>query len=349
MPPGRLRRLQGFQVPDERPLAGRLTGTVYVVAAVSVTALLSLPHVEVHARWLVIAIAALAGGWGVVSLTLVDWSRVPGWGVHASTLAGLGAALAITVLTGGAGSSSRFLLLLPLVFSAAFFPPREAWVYYWIVAVAWASPLLYDDDALATDLLAELLIVIPVFFLISFLMIEGKRQMVGLRGHAHELARRDPLTGLANRRALTEALARHERGRRAVDRAGLLVLDVDDFKTVNTAHGHPGGDRALIAVASALRSAAREVDLPARLGGDEFALIVREADHAGMEALAARVLAAVRTADTGLPGVRLAASVGWAVCPGDAVGADALLAAADRALLAVKATGKNAALAAAYA
>jgi diguanylate cyclase (GGDEF)-like protein len=289
-----------------------------------------------------------AAAWGVACLTVIDWTRFPGWAVHASTLAGLTAATAITGLTGGSGSSARFLLLLPLVFPAAFFPPREAWPYYVLVVAAWSSPLLYDRDALDSDLLAEMLVVVPVFFLISFLMIEGKRQMVSLRGRADELARLDPLTGLANRRALTELLARHVGGRRATDRGGLLVLDVDDFKTVNTEHGHPGGDAALVAVADALRATAREVDLPARLGGDEFALIVRDADRVGMAALAERLLDAVRHADTGLPGVQLHASVGWALCPDDASGADELLAAADRALLAAKAGGKNDARAAAY-
>jgi diguanylate cyclase (GGDEF)-like protein len=307
-----------------------------------------MPHVEVHAVWAIAAIAGAAAIWGVITLTLIDWSRIPGWAVHASTLAGLAAGTAITALTGGTGSSARFLLLLPLVYPPAFFPPREAWPYFVFVVAAWSLPLLYDPKALGTDLLAEMLMVVPVSFLIMFLMTSGKHQMVMLRSRADELARRDPLTGLANRRALTEALARHVTGRRASDRAGLIVLDLDGFKTINTVHGHPGGDRALIAVATALRGVAREIDLPGRLGGDEFALIVRDADRVGMGVLAERVLGAIRSADTGLRGVVLHASVGWAMCPDDAEGADELLAAADRALLAVKADGKDAALAAYY-
>jgi diguanylate cyclase (GGDEF)-like protein len=345
---GRLQRLRGIEIADERRLAGRLTGIVYLVAAISVAGLLAMPHVETREIWPVATIAAAAASWGVITLTLVDWARIPGWAVHASTLAGLAAATAITGFTGGTGSSARFLLLLPLVYPAAFFPPREAWPYFVLVIAAWSLPLLYDPDALGTDLLAEMLIVVPVFFLIVFLMTSGKRQMVLLRVRADELARRDALTGLANRRALTEALARHVTGRRTSDRAGLLVLDLDSFKTINTTHGHPGGDRALVAVATALCGVAREIDLPGRLGGDEFALIVRDADRTGMAVLAERVLAAIRAADTGLPGVQLRASAGWALCPDDAAGADELLAAADRALLAVKAAGKDSALAAAY-
>jgi diguanylate cyclase (GGDEF)-like protein len=341
---GRPTRLQGIEIDDERGLAGRLTGIVYIVAAVSVGGLLCLPHVEHGSVRLVAAIAVAAALWGLVTLTLIDWTRVPGWAVHASTLAGLPAVTAITALTGGTGSSARFLLLLPLVFSASFFPPGEAWPYFVFVVATWASPLLYDVDALGTDLIAELLIVVPVLFLITFLMTEGKRQMVTLRSRADELARRDPLTGLANRRALTEALARHVSGRRGADRAGLLVLDLDGFKMINTSYGHPGGDRALVAVASALRSVARETDLPGRLGGDEFALVVRDADRVGMAVLADRVLKAIRDADAGLPGVNLRASAGWAMCPDDAWDGDALLAAADAALLAAKAGGKDTAL-----
>ena len=97
------------------------------------------------------------------------------------------------------------------------------------------------------------------------------------------------MTGLANRRALLEAIGAH-----AGRRVGLLMLDVDDFKGINTALGHPGGDRALVVVADCLRDACREGDVAARLGGDEFAVLAPGIDPLGMEALAARLLAAIR-------------------------------------------------------
>ncbi len=75
--------------------------------------------------------------------------------------------------------------------------------------------------------------------------------MVELRAQADALARQDPLTGLANRRALLEAIAA------ADGPVGLLTLDVDDFKGINTLYGHPGGDRALVFVADALRASSR--------------------------------------------------------------------------------------------
>ena len=130
--------------------------------------------------------------------------------------------------------------------------------------------------------------------------------MIALRVRADELARTDPLTGLANRRALLETMEFRDRG----ECIGLLMLDIDDFKHVNTEYGHPGGDRALRFVADCLRRTCRSGDLPARLGGDEFAVLVPRAEHDGMAALALRVLEAVRAGDM----VRV--SVGWAIASG---------------------------------
>jgi diguanylate cyclase (GGDEF)-like protein len=210
------------------------------------------------------------------------------------------------------------------------------------VLILHALPLAYDQEAIDSGLLGELLVVTPCYWLLMFLLVNGKRGMVELQARADDLARRDPLTGLANRRALLEA-AGAEPARRAGDLLGLLLLDVDDFKLANTLHGHPGGDHALRFVALSLRSVARESDLPARFGGDEFAVLVRGATADGMEALAERVLETIRASDDalGLPGFVLRVSAGWAL---DEPDADALLAAADRALLRAKRTGKNQAL-----
>ena len=139
-------------------------------------------------------------------------------------------------------------------------------------------------EALDAGLLGELLIVAPCYWLLAFLLITGKRGMITLRSRADTLARQDPLTGLANRRALLEAM------HGLSGRIGLLMLDVDDFKAINTRFGHPGGDRALVTVADCLRRTCRAGDLPARLGGDEFAILVRGVDPDGMAKLAERVL-----------------------------------------------------------
>src|SRR5919202_6995539 len=198
---------------------------------------------------------------GLLALTVIDWTHAPGWIAHLSSAGGLAATAAAMGLSGGATSPARFLLLFALVYPSSFYPPWEARPYLVAVVATWASPLLYDPEALRHGVLGELVIVVPAFWMLGFLMVEGQRQMVSLRAQADDLARRDPLTGLANRRALMEAVERHAGSRRAGDRLGLLLLDVDDFKSVNTRFGHPGGDGALVAVAAALRRAAREEDV----------------------------------------------------------------------------------------
>jgi diguanylate cyclase (GGDEF)-like protein len=258
----------------------------------------------------------------------MDWRHTRGWVIHVAVVAGTLCAAVATHDTGGANSPARFLLMLVLVFAAYFFAPREAWPYLGLVVVVHALPLSYDPETHET--IGELLILGPCYGVLALLLIHGKQGMIGAQARAHALARQDPLTGLANRRALLEAIEHHN-GRRV----GLLMLDVDDFKGINTAYGHPGGDRALVLVADCLRGACRSEDIAARLGGDEFAVLAPGIDDAGMEALAARLMARVRTQGT----VRI--SAGYVVGPADA---DQLLIDADGALAAAKRAGKDRAL-----
>ncbi len=323
-------RLTGIAVADERPLAGRIVGWMFVVGAIVTTLLPLLPgaHGEVITPTLPIGVGAFV--WGVVALCRVNWVQAPGWVIHVSVFGGALAAAVATHDTGGAGSPARFLLMLVLVFAAYFFPAREAWPYLGIVLLLAALPFAYDGGALEFGLLGELLIVAPCYWLLAFLLITGKRGMITLRSRADTLARQDPLTGLANRRALLEAM------HGLSGRIGLLMLDVDDFKATNTRYGHPGGDRALVTVADCLRRTCRAADLPARLGGDEFAILVRGVDPEGMAKLAERVLHEVRDSGT----VRV--SAGWVV---STHGTDQLLIEADQALAAAKRSGKDRALA----
>ncbi|MBG6054008.1 diguanylate cyclase (GGDEF)-like protein [Salinibacterium sp. CAN_S4] len=154
-----------------------------------------------------------------------------------------------------------------------------------------------------------------------------------------EMALRDPLTGLLNRRALVDALAR----RLSADYSGpglaVIFVDIDDFKAINDAHGHAAGDTALIHVARSLRSAARESDIVARLGGDEFVVVFNAVDELGAYQIATRILNAVRASpiDGGWP---VTASVGVALAvPGQT--ASQLLSAADAAMFRAKLAGRD--------
>jgi diguanylate cyclase (GGDEF)-like protein len=171
----------------------------------------------------------------------------------------------------------------------------------------------------------------------------GKRQLLALRDAAQDLSLRDSLTGLANRRALVETLERHDAETRRREAVGFMLIDLDNFKEVNTRYGMEGGDLALCAVAGALQETARDGQLVVRLGGDEFAMVAEGLPPQAMERLADRALEAVRQSliDVELPGLHVSASAGWAVCPHDADTAAELVGVADLALRAAKLDGKE--------
>ena len=221
---------------------------MFIVGAVVTTLLPLLPGAdgEVLTPTLPIGVAALV--WGIVAAFRFDWRDAPGWVIHLSTVLGALSIAVATHDTGGADSPARLLIMLVLVFAAYFFPAREAWPYLPLILGCTSCRWPTTRRARA-GLLGELLIVSPCYWLLTFLLTTGKRGMIALRARADALARRDPLTGLANRRALLEAIDARRDGP-----VGLLMLDVDDFKSINTLYGHPGGDRALVFVADCLRA-----------------------------------------------------------------------------------------------
>ncbi len=157
------------------------------------------------------------------------------------------------------------------------------------------------------------------------------------------LARTDALTGLANRRQLSErveaaALAIRHDG----DGFALLVFDLDRFRHVNDSLGHEVGDRALCEVAARLRRVMRGDDLIARIGGDQFAVLLPHADAPAAEAAAHRVLDAMAEGwqFDGMA-FTLTCSVGIALAPGHGRRADELLRHAEGAMRQAKAAGSN--------
>lgn len=131
------------------------------------------------------------------------------------------------------------------------------------------------------------------------------------------LSRTDPLTGLANRRAMQERLEQEvHRADRQQTATSVLMVDVDHFKAFNDLYGHSGGDHALIKVADSLRKAAsRATDFCARWGGEEFVVLLPDTDGHGAMAVAEhlhRALAELAHPHEASPLGRLTASVGVA-------------------------------------
>lgn len=116
------------------------------------------------------------------------------------------------------------------------------------------------------------------------------------RHRSEHVSRTDPLTGLLNRRGLSEAfsvwLSHAERKSRKLV---VMFADLDRFKSVNDQHGHAAGDRVLVQVADLLMASTRSVDMVARYGGDEFVLLLTDTDLAAAQVIAQRIESVIET------------------------------------------------------
>jgi diguanylate cyclase (GGDEF)-like protein len=183
-----------------------------------------------------------------------------------------------------------------------------------------------------------------LLILVAFLFAGPILRVLGDFRRVASQAAIDSLTGLANRRTLDEELVLEwRRAQRVNDSLAFVLLDLDDFKTVNDGHGHPAGDAVLRAVGEALGEGVRQVDLAGRYGGEEFALILPETDLPGALRLAERLRSKLEGTAVELPsGKKLTATASFGVAVSNGFSTpEQLVAAADEELYAAKAAGKN--------
>jgi diguanylate cyclase (GGDEF)-like protein len=318
---------------DERELMGPVSGLLWLGGAgvaIAGWAMPGAPHPHPTLFWAIVALTLVYAA-GCVT-RVIPWQKVSltGHAVAVATLQPLvGAAL---WLTGGAGSYMAPVLVLPMLYVAYFFPPRLAWPLAVLEIGTYASPLLTDGGPhhlLPQRTLGYGVSYVAVVCTIQFL----KRRLVAAERHQRTMARQDPLTGLANRRAFEEALTAAlgaERGtaRRADDRFALLMLDVDAFKQINDRFGHTTGDRVLRELAAHFCAEVRTGDCVARIGGDEFAIVAPGAGRGAAERLAEALRAAAGRVSPGEGAVSI--TVSWAVHPDDGPDRSALMRALDR-------------------
>jgi diguanylate cyclase (GGDEF)-like protein len=211
----------------------------------------------------------------------------------------------------------------------------------------WREGLFRSAVIVALVLLAMLLFGIALLRQIRS-GLRSEAQLREARDALHKLALEDALTDLANRRRLDVALPQEiARSRRSGRSLGLIMLDIDHFKRYNDRYGHPAGDLCIRAVGQAVRaSVSRATDLVVRYGGEEIFVLLPDADEQGAHQVAERILANVRAlaiehADNEAGIVTVSAGVhSWHPAEQE-VGAQELLQAADRALYAAKAGGRN--------
>ncbi len=333
------------EAPDERARMGRISGLLWILAALIGIVGCYLPGAD-HAPmgW----IFALSGGillYGVASARgWLAWDR--------ASMRTLGIGMVVTIpvvglaifLTGGAESFVQPLLIPLLLYAAFFFPTRWAWPLSIELILVAGTPLLYDAGAIDDAFLPRYVALLAGFLSATWVLVGLRQRLLEAELHQRDIAYRDALTGVANRRQfdviLQSELARRTQpgGRREADASplALLVFDLDHFKEINDNHGHPVGDAVLRQVADRAQSILRSSDTLARIGGDEFAVIAPGAHGEGARLMAEAVCNAIGThySDSGTPAP--SASSGWAVFPDDGESFETLIRAADARMLSSK-------------
>jgi diguanylate cyclase (GGDEF)-like protein len=210
-------------------------------------------------------------------------------------------------LAGGNGAPYVSLLLLPVLFISAIYPPRVMAIFLAAVGLSLAAPPIYDglSGNAAAGAIAPLVLWTALSAAILLLMKTIRAQRVAMRNEeerARDEARLDPLTGICNRRGFEEAIVGEiSRSDRMGTPLALAMGDIEHFKRINDEFGHLEGDQCLRRVAQAMESELRTPDQVFRWGGDEFVLLlpgtVKEDADVLIERVQNKVSAACRRPD----------------------------------------------------
>lgn len=190
------------------------------------------------------------------------------------------------------------------------------------------------------DLILTLMLILAsmlVAMLVCQTFCRIRKNVFDLQQQLHDMAYKDTLTSLPNRRAFMEALAASAADNALTTRLFFLMIDIDDFKKINDSFGHEVGDRVLIDVAKVLKEQSHGYSF-ARLGGEEFAVAAHMADATAAQALAQGIVDAVNSNQ--LYGLNLSISAGLAERERDEP-LTSLMRRADLALYEAKREGKN--------
>lgn len=328
----------------ETPGAGDLAA--YEAAAAGLTAAAGLVAGRVRgvrAEALGMGVMLVAFGTGLLGLALMPSGWSLGVAQLAMILVGAGLFMPWSSRWHAAGMAAAITLAVAFVMSrlgAELAPMERANL---LVAVVTAATTSFVGHRLWQDRLRAML---EQQFALRHLSRYAQRQeahVTELNRELNRTARRDQLTGIGNRLALDEALARMlDQGDRVRPlRFAIALFDIDHFKLYNDEHGHLAGDAALGRLGEILRRVTRREDLAFRYGGEEFLLLLPEVDLTGALAVCDRVRATIaEDPPIGIPPFTV--SGGVALCdPADGRDPAPLLRRADAALYLAKRAGRN--------
>jgi diguanylate cyclase (GGDEF)-like protein len=156
------------------------------------------------------------------------------------------------------------------------------------------------DRVRGLDLGADDYITKPFSFSELLARVRVGSRVVHYQQHLEYQTQVDSLTGLFNRRAFEKKIHEEfERSKRYHNPLSLLILDIDNFKTINDTYGHHGGDAALVKISETFREKTRQSDFPSRYGGEEFVLVLPETDQENALQVATKIHDAIRTSAFG--------------------------------------------------
>ena len=327
----------GAKAETHALLAGRVCAAMLLSGAALLVVGVMLPPAAEHSDAMVVVLAGVAFAVGAA----LWWTRT----TRQSAL-GFAALVGTTLITatlyeaGDSGSADdvQIVYLWVCLFAFYFFSMRHALAQLAAVGVAYAAVL--TATAAPETILPSWLTTIGTLLVAGLVITRLRGSLEQSVGELARSARMDSLTGVLNRRALTErATLEFARARRQHTPTSVIQIDVDRFKALNDSFGHPTGDQVLQVIARALDSQTRPTDAVARVGGDEFAVLLPATSALEATEIANRLRAATEY-DLDLGGVPAAISVGVATADGPPTARfEQLWAAADAAMYDAKRSG----------
>ena len=313
----------------------------YLFGAGATLALVTLPHSSsATAVGIIIsqtgyALAAVI----LLGILLVNFGHLPLWTFQLTLAAGTGLISFVIYSSGDPTSAYTMFYLWIVLYAFYFFRAVQASIQLLIVALSYGAVLHWKETIEIPG--TRWVITVATLVVSGILIALLKNRVDKLVLRLTQTARTDPLTGILNRRGFDEAFdAELERAKRSGQPMGVILLDLDKFKSINDTRGHDAGDDALERLGGLMRANKRRIDTAARLGGEEFALILPYSDAQGAKIVAERFRERVRETFAG-EDYTLTASVGVATYPTDGTSRNELLRASDRALYLAKRLGRD--------
>ena len=321
----------------------RIVGWVFILAATVIVGASGLWATNQPA---ILALLALAGLFMLVVHDLLPSNALGAAKYVVEGSVAVTVATLLVALTGGVASPFFFTYPLIVGGAALVVTPAITVALTGTASLGYVLAVLLGSPAGSTTsaVVATVGINLTALILLAYAAMVIAREQRRTRDAAVRLSTIDPLTGLFNRGFFFAAIEREiARSARSTRGFCLLMMDLDELKTINDRYGHFHGDRVLRGVGDVVQAGVRRIDTAARYGGDEFVVLLPETDPTGAYVVAEKIRQGVESMAIELPDASVvpSMSIGVVGYPEDGTTADELMISADGAMYASKRGGKN--------